>query len=697
MAQELNFYVNNQLVPPPDNYRSLQIELSFENNSPEAVLNSTKLIWKGSDAALMTQWAQSGLNGGVGIFEGVPLEIQACGTSITIFNGIIDLTDSETTFACDIVTCKIRDKRMDMVSQLLDTISFAFLATPVADGGAGLINPSPQDQGGDYVVIPYQLNNIPDYVQVMMMGLSLWTIIDKLENIKLSQIVADVQNIVADSSDLVAAIAALDAGGAAMAGIDLAKDILILLAYLAYIVFLILCIIDLLKSMFNYLISPVFTKFGMYALTLIEKMCDYFDIGFSSTILQNAPYNNLILMPRKYAWSNNNTVAEQMILNFIGLSSNTSMSYDDYLNWQSGGPAYGYYDGTCGDLIRDLEAMFNAKAKIIFDVNGNPVLHLERWDYIYNIANYTLPNISDQTPFNTNGLFNTSGQSRSAFATNASEVPANYYVKWAVDSEDLNTFNDYSGNLINATTTPIKTNNIQFVTLQGLVGKDLHFSHATRKDSASFLENLLGYVWSFAAGITNIVTSEISAVAKLFNSPSIPSLSTTPNFTETGHMYLYNHFTSTPKAFIGGDSQLYSWLPFCGFGLAGRTLGGITIDPNNKSYIGASTLMKNFHFSNLGQSVYPGPPYSIQAAGTPYYNQYLLYKSQNVPLCCDDYLKLQNYNIFYTYDGQQARIDSIKWDVHKGLAMIDYRVNQQYTTNLQVSYIIDGWKTTTAL
>ena|ERR1035437_8689160 len=175
MSNKLEFWVGNppQLVGAPDNWQSLELEISFDNNSPEATLNASQLVWKGAEAKLMNDWFNKGLLGGVGIFEGIPLQIKICDPSQVIFNGIIDLTDPSTIFNCDIVKCKIRDKRMDMISQLFDSISFAYLATPVNNGGGGIITPKIIPEGGDYVAIPYQHNDIPDYIQVFSLALAI--------------------------------------------------------------------------------------------------------------------------------------------------------------------------------------------------------------------------------------------------------------------------------------------------------------------------------------------------------------------------------------------------------------------------------------------------------------------------------------------------------------------------------------------
>lgn len=699
------FYIGNplQLVPEPDNWQQLELELSFENTSPEAILNNTKLIWKASNAAYMNTWVQLGLSGGFGIFEGIPLVIKVCSTQEIVFDGIIDLTDVETKFTCDIVQARIRDKRMDMVSQLFDSVSFAYLATPTASGGAGIINPAPIQNGGDYVVIPYQLNQLPDYFQLMSLCIVIFTVVDKY-----NEVIDTLGGLV--SGDAAAAADVLGGEDGTLLGI------FEIIFYVLYLIALVIVMYELLKAAFQCIVSPVFSKFGMYATTLMQKACNYFGLQFSSSILTSSPYNRLVIMPQKSAWANNNSLPMTLFQQFTGSVPNR-IEYDDYYNWLHNGSssgtfkdiaAYGYYDGTCGDFVRAMEEVFNAKAKITINNNGQPVLNFERWDYQYNLSTYTLPNISDQTPFNSKGLFNTTGYSQSAFGTNAHEVSANYMVRYAVDANDYNTLGVYEGTSCYCTTRPNVISVQRNVLLQHLTERNMPFAQALRKDNQTFAELMLAPVWFLAAAIfntaaslVNVIVSVYNFIANLFGLPNLNSINympLNPPFAAIGHMLLSNHITGVPKMFLAttsnGTGQSYTNF----FDYSGRNMSGVVIDINNRSIIGARYLMKNFHFSSLPQTVVPPSPYNFPyQAGQTYYNQYLLYKQQRIPLCCGDYDLIKNNNIIKTFDGKFAKCDSIKWNPFKAEADIDYRVLWQYTSNLKTTFVIDGKQTTPVL
>lgn len=688
----LDFFIGNPLVqiPPPFNWQEFETELSFENGAPGAVLNATKLVFKGENAHTISQWVQTGLTNGVGIFEGIPLVIKICDTQEIVFNGIIDLTDPETKFTCDIIEVKIRDRRMDMITQLMNSISFGFLATPTGNGGAGIINTNPQFQGGDYVVIPYQKNNVPDGLAFFTTALAIFQIAEK---------VYDALNILVSLTSGTGAAASVLGTGGVVLGITQT------VGYIIYLAIMILVIIKLLKAAFNYLVSPVLTKFGMTAGRLFERACQYFGLQFSCSFKGNI-LDQLIIMPQKTAWSNNQTFVQTLMGGIIGGSSaiNNRMEYDDLYNHQNGGFAYGYFDGTCGDFIRAMEDVFNAKAKVINNISGQPVLHFERWDYIYNVAQYQMPNVSNQTPFNSIGLFNNTGFSQSAFGTNASEIASNYYVKYAMDETDQNTYNYYEGSVCYCTNAPINVQVRKNVTLQNLTEVNLIFAQAHRKVQLTSCEEALVPLWHVAdiitnviIGITTVVNTIINSVTGLVSLPQLPTVQNgglqfmpwMPPFANVGHLLLTNDSTGCPKMFMAGPNVQYNnWYDY-----GNHNFTGTTIDQNNKNIIGARFLMKNFHFSNLPQTIYPGPPYSLQLSGTTYYNQYLKFPPIKIPICCKEFDLIHNNNIAKTFNNQNARIYSLKWNLLKGIGTIEYGINTPYTKNLKTTFVVDGVET----
>lgn len=658
------FILNGNTVPAPDNWMNLLVQLSFMDDDPEGALNATKLVWKGTNAKIINQWLADGLNGGLGIYEGIPFQIQVCNSNLVVFNGICDLSHEDTKFNCDIVQITLRDQREDMIKQLFSSISFSYLATPVQNGG-----PAPgawSITSNDYIEIPYQVNTVPDYFDFLLCVNSIMHVINQIE-----KIVKEVVGMITSGLTTFSSIL----------GIPAAVGFVIEVIYwLIELSINISCVIDLVSTGIYELVGyntfggsshhGLYSKYGMNVLLMMQKACAYFGLGFESTLMETQPLNRLYIMPEKGAWANNQSFASYLFQAFTGqgFGSSTRKMYDDPYNLQNGGFAYGYFDGSISDLFQQIGDVFNAKPRIILDAQGNPVLHFEVWDAIVLNSGVTMPNISEDAPF------------PQPFQTNASELASNYLIQYSKDSTDANTYDTYDGTICQAQFQPINVGTRLNVTLQNLVNKQFAFAQGVRKTQATLPELIFQDVTSVVNGIVGTVTSTINEIGKLINDVtsllpgnlSLPSpLIQNFNFTFTpqiGVLLLTDNTTGVPKLLLLNNDG--------------------TLDSTNHTAndpIGCRKLMKNYHYSSLMLTEDPN--------GNPYWNQFYVYKSQTIPLCCEDFVALYNTNYITTYDGNQARVDSLKYNPFKAIATIDYRVRTKFTNNLQVSYMIDNGTT----
>ena len=716
---KLEFYAGKTLtkIPEPQNWQSLLMELSFENDSPDAVLNISELIWMGDQAKIMNDWFNGGMNGDVGIFEGVPLQIKICDSQDIIFDGIIDLTDPGTIWNCDIVKAKISDINIDRFNALAGTISFAYLATGSDFGGPAqnkssnigswYINPTVRNitnilkgssTGGDYIPILYQNQTQTDYVELMLLANSIYQLIEKT---------------IAASEKIVPTITAI---GADVAGLNFGAavgDLIKLIAEIIYFLLLVLVIYEILNTFYYLCVEPTYQKLGMFTRDLFQVACNYFEFTFVSSIFAvGSPYYNEVMMPEKRANAGNNTFSLSLLktsMSKIGAPSTTvggRMMYDDVVNLQANvnNPfigAYGYYDGTISKFISDMEIKFNAKAKIIRNVaTGKNEMHFERWDSIFSQSTYTLPDISDQSPFPI------------SYGTNASKIDANYEVMYQEDTVDEHTITNYNGTSCYCTLTPVIVDQLYNVVLQNINQKQIPFAQATRKNKRSSIEEILGVAIESTGLITEVFIDSYNAIANLVNSlshlfnftalPTIPSPEVGFPFI-LGQLQLTNHLTSVPKVFIAGDAVTTKADPTGLF--ESRKVSGVTVSVDNKDgegYETANNMMRDFHYSNLGKTVTPWnlPGLDVSSpniAGQEYCYQYKLYKNQKIALCCADYNLIKSNNIIKTFDGKVARVDSLRWNLFTGMAEIDYRVNEKFTNNLQTTFIIDGLTTESKL
>jgi hypothetical protein len=536
----VNFYVNNVLAPPPDNAQELEIELSFENDSPEASVRTTTFVWTGDNAALINLWLTSGNNGSVGILEGIPFRIEVCDPNIICFDGCIDATTTGTTFSCDIVRAGAQEtNRIDSLNYKAEGFTFSVLKRlPVNTAGRLLTT--------DYVKVPYVISDIPDYNQVAILGLSFVEMVRILgDTINTLQLL--INDFIGKSTPPLSPAA-------------VALQIISILLYMLYVIFLIIMLIRLFKLMVANIIQAIKYKYGMRIDKLFTRAAEYLQLsGFSSTILQSGNYRNAVIIPKKTSSLNSVTFNDV----FFG-STVSRKTYDDSLNLNSAIPSYGYYDGTFWQLIQDCKTLFNARVSI-----RNNVLYFERWDHFNLQSGYVMPNQSSESPF------------EDPYGTNASELSCNYFVKYQLDSSDFNTYDQYDGTSCQALFRPVIVNNINNVLLKNLKYIQFPFALGKRKTTLTYPEKVLGVIGSTVNNLLAPVITIVNAVNAAFGSTAtLPSFTSSLFGTRIGALLLSNDFTSIPKFVIVNDPD---------------ARGISYLSPNNQTLTSALSMQNNFH------------------------------------------------------------------------------------------------------
>lgn len=758
-----NFVLNGLAVQPPVNWDSLEIELSFESDRPQAAMNATKLTWMSdplyqqrgfqADAVRIIQdWIGGGLNSGQpGLFVGIPLSITVCTTGETVFNGIVDLSDSEVALGYqflgsnqlsnDQITVKLIDKREDLMKELFESTSFAFLASGqaganqnysgnqqplnvplynVVPGYGNLqynIIPAPSVSfGGDFLPVSYQLNSIPDYAQDMIMLVTLMHVVKICEDI-----LAIIKNIAAQIAAVIATAASVIDLPAAL---GLALAILEIIAQLIEAIFLLDVVSSFVAKCINDNIGPIswnlvpfdwvanpdcnnnyfcYTKFGMSTLTLCQRACAFFGMPFKSTILESEPYDRLVWLPAKRAWPTPNNTVVQILLNQSGITdTETRTQYDDFENWSStqswptsAGISYGYPDGTIGEFFRNICDVFDARVKIIPDANGIPVVHLERWDQPIQQTNIVLPPVSDAPPFPV------------SVGTNSSEVASNYQLIYATDPSDYNTLYNTIGYSVQCqlNSTNMYNQDSMSSTLRGFTNRQLSCAQGLVKYDYTGVESIFNTIWGlFIVGLPNAIigfindlVGGVNAISGLIGIPPIPQF---PEFPQNiipqnkGVLQLYHHTTGAPKLLLS-DNDISSWN-----GKLSTTPGeGSKLNQNNipssnditegyNDALSARTLFRNYHISSIGLATDLS---GHQVHNNIIPNQWITFSGLSIPLCCSNFQELYNNNWCLLSDGiTPAKITSLKWKPHDGVAKIDFRVPQLYTNNLTSTFTIDG-------
>lgn len=541
---ELDFFLNGVLVPPPRNWKELQIELLFESDKPSASLQAIPLEWVGTNATLVNNYILQGVSGGVGIYEGLPLQIKSCSGGLMIFDGILDLANDAALFECDIVKCPIKEAgRVDYVNDIAESFTFAFLASSQVTGAAHISTT-------DYLAVPFTITTHRTSFERISMILSLFMIGKELyETVKRTQEL--INTIIAD----IAGIATVTS--TAYAILKVAAMVLNILLYIVYIVALLAALVTMLIDLID-LVYPIKRyKLGMKVKTMFEKACAYMGLSFYSTILASgSQYENLIWIPRKYT---------------IPSTSNPLSVFSRGYNELGSPKAYGYYDGTFKQFILDMQEYFNARVMV-----KNNIFYFEKLNYWNKTNPYIIP---DTNPVGY--TFN----SPEPHGTNASDLPSNYLVIYQVDGEDINTYQRYAGTSYQVQVRPTNVINQKNVLLKNLVEKRFNMALVKRKDYMNEMETQINAVLT---GAGNLINDIIQFVNKLlaFVTGNPPASNPPPYLSNTriGWMELASPFIGVPKIFVGQYNS---------------TDGKWYVHPNNQTLTAAQTIFETFHRCNL--------------------------------------------------------------------------------------------------
>jgi hypothetical protein len=343
MATNIKYILGGSEINPPLNWRETSFEVNFDrdgNAKTRIVSENFEFVRENADTILSRVF--SGTTGGVGILEGLPLqvEIERNGVVEKPYNGYIDLT-KDATFSPESCNVKgVERKSIEWLEEKADGFSFEYLKS------IGIIT------NDDYKFIPYVLNSIPDYEKTAIAMISAYVVIEQLR-----ESVQKVKDIIAELSNPFVAISSI------------IKAALLVV----YLITLIAALVKLIKDIVTLLIQPIKYHACMNVKTLLEKGCQHLGLTLSSSILSDTVFSKAYIMPEKF--NNPSNSDDKRILGF----TIPKKEEQD-----------GYYKGTFGDLIRALKDTFNAKIVI-----KNDVLHFERLD-----NNITPPQYVLNPPYN---------------------------------------------------------------------------------------------------------------------------------------------------------------------------------------------------------------------------------------------------------------------------------------------------------
>lgn len=622
----VEFYLNEaKLKVPPVNWDGVSIELNFDPERPEGVrqIDVTDFEFVGESAQIINDIRLKGLTTGVGIFEGIPFRIEVTR------NGVVEIpfngyldASDGSLFSTNRITLKAVSS--SSIDALNDKFDSFTFRHLFEDVGSITTN--------DFVSVPYILNSVPNYLEAVTATIGVYVMV--------REIIAAIQRIVEFIPELPVYY--------------VFSTYIKLILYIIYLIFLIIALIKLVKQVILLLIQPIKYHSAMSVKTHFEKGAAYLGYSFQSDIFDTEPFKDAYIIPEKTY--NPINKKEKQILGF------TEPSIEQH----------GFYKGTFGDLIREAKKIWNAKIII----EGN-TLKLVRVDYTGATSQYTLPAVTNNYDLRT-----------AAFQLNTDEFNSNTLISFLTDSIDKNTMQDYLGTSYQVIIQPNRVNNGGMVLMKGLNEQRIGFALAKTKTELTVPEKIFdGFlkVFDVIAGVLvtivnaiilvlNIVIAAVNDVLKKlasigiklnFQLPSIPYVDP-PNFANKaknriGMMKIEKDIIGVNKICLLkiGSSALYN-----------------KIHPDNATVFSAKYLWENYHIVSS----------FLPTNDKPNGGQFFKYSFENVPFSFEDYEKVKENSSIFTSDGQEALIDSLKWNYQRLTASVKIRINKLYSNNFKVFY-----------
>ena len=263
-SARLRFLLDGQTANAPRDWQDIEVLATFDNEATQANITTSDFTFVNEENVIIRDYVQDGLNGGEGIFQGFPLDIEAYNINNvrSIFKGFLDLSDNyeESEDLPEVKARLKRDNGLNQFSDRLSPLSYAFL----------------EDKGvftaADYEIIDYVVVKKINVFEELMAAVILFLMIKEL------------REAIRGSVEAIANVAAHIGGGATGGIVGIIYAVVVAAIQIAYTVILTIAVIDLGKQLINTL-SPFIRQHRAIKLnTLMEKVVNYLGFDFVTNI-----------------------------------------------------------------------------------------------------------------------------------------------------------------------------------------------------------------------------------------------------------------------------------------------------------------------------------------------------------------------------------------------------------------------------
>jgi len=227
-----------------------------------------------------------------------------------------------------------------------------------------------------------------------------------------------------------------------------------------------------------------------------------------------------------------------------------------------------------------------------------------------------------------------------SIVTNANELISDKIIVFKTSPKDSNSLENFLGHTYEIRTRPISVSDNRNVLMNGFGRVDIPYDLGNRKNTLNNLE-------LFALELFDRIEDFLNFFGSNSNLTGFITQRIGVNMLETD-------LVDVPKLM--------------------KLTGNNRLQANNRTVWSAKYLYDNYH--NQGSFV-------LNNSG----NQYLLYKNVRVPFGFTEFNQLTQNSYFSDSDGRLCKVEQIVWNVSQDFALIDYRVKEKYTANLQETYI----------
>jgi len=512
MNEDLKINLNGDNTGAVVEWEDFEVMATFENqNAQPNITVNTELTFVNEYAEQIHAWIQSGY-----ITEGIPINFSAGSSSTNVFSGIVDLMDDLR--VVDPTTLKAKIKPLEGLNRLSDR-SEGLTFQSLFDLGV-IIN-------SDFISVPYVAEKEFDYVEFAMLSISIYLIVEQFQN--------QIRKVAQDAIDLAAIIAGGVSGAAAAIAWQAAK----LIIDAAFAAAILVALVDMIRELLSFMISPVKFHKAIRLKTLLEKASNYLGYNYNSSISEILN-NEIVFMPSKNEIIQDTQVGQ--------LLSNLTINQPG-----TGIPQASDYGYTFAELLNAVNIMFGAKVAV---VNGNLEQHALNLGWWVQQSSYQMPDVLIESyKYNTEDLIGTQ------------------LIEFQTDVSDYWTIENFNGTVSEIRTSQQNTFNNNNVLIKGFEKYSIPYALGSRKNGLNKLEtkirdlaiqvdkliNFFGDSGTWAAKV-NARVGMLKVSADWFNVPKMMKMNSANKFdsnyrTEWSSEYLWNNYINYYSFVTGQTNQ----------------------------------------------------------------------------------------------------------------------------------------------